>query len=197
MPRRPFRIGRSLTGLGLFATRPIRKNARIAEYKGPLLDTKTAEKLEARGNRYLYEINSRWTVDGTPRSNIARYFNHSCNPNAEVYDVKHRVFIRTLRAIKPGEEITYDYGIDYLKNVIGRSNCKCAPLPAPARQEGARTARARQAARRPARRQTPGGAQAQAIKREGAVHALPSPLAGEGEKNSHSVLPLPGRALPC
>jgi SET domain-containing protein len=125
MPKRPFRVGRSRTGLGLFATRPIRKGLRIAEYKGRKLATKEANRLEARGNLYLYELNSRWTIDGTPRSNVARYFNHSCNPNAEVYDVKHRVFIRTLRAIKPDEEITYDYGVDYLKNVIGRSNCKC------------------------------------------------------------------------
>ena len=122
---RPFRAARARTGLGLFATRPIRKGLRIAEYKGRKLATKEANRLEARGNRYLYEINSRWTIDGTPRGNIARYFNHSCNPNAEIYDVRHRVFIRTLRAIKPGEEITYDYGIDYLRNVIGRSNCKC------------------------------------------------------------------------
>src|SRR5512142_1333197 len=43
MPKRPFRIGRSRTGLGLFATRPIRKGAKIAEYKGPLLKTKAAE----------------------------------------------------------------------------------------------------------------------------------------------------------
>jgi uncharacterized protein len=126
MPKRPFRVGRSRTGLGLFATRPIRKRAKIAEYKGPLLTTKRAELLEAKGNRYLYELNSRWTIDGSPRSNIARYFNHSCNPNTETYDVKHRVFIRTLRNIKPGEELVYDYGIDYLKNVIGRSNCKCS-----------------------------------------------------------------------
>ncbi len=126
MPKRPFRVGRSRTGLGLFATRPIRKRSRIAEYKGPLLTTKQAEKLETSGNRYLYEINSRWTIDGSPRSNAARYANHSCNPNAETYDVKHRVFVRALRNIKPGEEITYDYGIDYLKNVIGRSNCKCS-----------------------------------------------------------------------
>jgi uncharacterized protein len=123
--RRPFRVARSRTGLGLFATNPIRKGLRIAEYKGRKLRTKEADRLEARGNLYLYEINSRWTIDGTPRSNIARYFNHSCNPNAEIYDVRHRVFIRTLRKIKPGEEITYDYGIDYLRNVIGRSNCKC------------------------------------------------------------------------
>ncbi len=126
MSRRPFRIGRSRTGLGLFATRPIKKRSRIAEYKGPLLTTKQANKIEANGNRYLYEVNSRWTIDGSPRSNIARYANHSCNPNADSYNVKLRVFIRALRNIKPGEEIVYDYGIDYLKNVIGRSNCKCS-----------------------------------------------------------------------
>jgi len=126
MARRPFRVGRSLTGLGLFATQPIKKRTRIAEYKGPLLDVKAAEKAERSGNRYLYEVNSRWTIDGKARSNIARYFNHSCNPNAESYTVGHRVFVRTLRNIKPGEEITYDYGSDYLRNVIGKSRCKCS-----------------------------------------------------------------------
>jgi len=141
MPRRPFRVGRSHTGLGLFATRPIRKRARIAEYKGRLLKLKDAEKAEARGNRYLYEINSRWTIDGTPRSNLARYANHSCNPNAETTMVKRRVFIYALRNIKPGEEITYDYGVDYFKNVIGRSNCQCGRC----RRRRARKARERRA----------------------------------------------------
>ena len=28
--------------------------------------------------------------------------------------------------LRPGEEIVYDYGTDYLKNVIGRSNCRCS-----------------------------------------------------------------------
>jgi uncharacterized protein len=125
MSRRPFRIGRSHTGLGLFATRAIAKRSRIAEYKGPLLRIKQALKAERGGNRYLYEINSRWTIDGTARSNIARYANHSCNPNADTIAVKRRVFIIALRNIKPGEEITYDYGWDYLKNVIGLSNCNC------------------------------------------------------------------------
>ena len=62
---KPYRIGRSRTGLGLFATAPIKKRAFIVEYKGRKLTTAQAEKLEARGNRYLYEINSRWTIDGT------------------------------------------------------------------------------------------------------------------------------------
>jgi SET domain-containing protein len=126
MRRRSFRIGRSFTGFGLFAMRPIKKREKIAEYKGPRVDAEEAVRLERRGNRYLYEINPRITIDGSPWSNIARYANHSCNPNAESYTYGSRVFIRALRNIQPEEEITYDYGNDYLKYVIGRSSCKCA-----------------------------------------------------------------------
>jgi uncharacterized protein len=126
MPRRSFRVGRSVTGLGLFATRAIKKREKIAEYKGPRVDGKEAVRLENRGNRYLYEINPRVTINGSPRNNIARYANHSCNPNAETYTYGGRVFIRALRIIKPDEEITYDYGKDYLKYVIGRSYCRCS-----------------------------------------------------------------------
>src|SRR4051794_2071995 len=126
MPRRPFRIGRSITGFGLFATRPIKKKTRIAEYRGPILDYETAQRAENRGNRYLFEVSKQRTIDGTPRYNVARYANHSCNPNAEPVVWRGRVFIKSLRNIKPGEEIVYDYGVDYLRNVIGRSNCRCS-----------------------------------------------------------------------
>jgi SET domain-containing protein len=143
MPRRPFRIGRSHTGLGLFATRPIKKKTRIIEYKGPILDYETAQRAENRGNRYLFEVSKHRTIDGTPRYNIARYANHSCNPNAEPVIWRGRVFIRSLRAIKPDEEIVYDYGIDYLRNVIGRSNCKCSRC----RRRRARRARELRAAK--------------------------------------------------
>ena len=125
MPRKSFRIGRSFTGLGLFATRWIKKREKIVEYKGPRVGAQEAGRRERRGNRYLYEINARVTIDGTPRSNLARYANHSCNPNSESYTYGGRVFIRALRRIKPDEEITYDYGNDYLKYVIGRSRCQC------------------------------------------------------------------------
>ena len=151
MPRRPFRIGRSLTGFGLFATRPIKKYARIVEYKGPILDVEDAERAERRGNRYLYEVSKHRTIDGTARSNIARYANHSCNPNAESVVWRGRVFIKALRNIKPGEEIVYDYGTDYLKNVIGRSNCKCSRCR---RRRAKRTARRFLAAQRRAQRKS-------------------------------------------
>jgi SET domain-containing protein len=126
MSSRPFRLGRSLTGFGLFATKPIKKATRIAEYRGRRLDIDQALAAEKRGNRYLYEVNSKITIDGAKYGNIARYFNHSCNPNCDTFIRNRRVFIRTLRNIKPEEELTYDYGRDYLKNVIGLGNCLCS-----------------------------------------------------------------------
>ena len=149
MPRRSFRVSRSFTGLGLFAIRPIKKREKIAEYRGPRVSSEEALRLERRGNRYLYEINPRVTIDGAPRSNMARYANHSCNPNAETYTYGGRVFIRALRRIKPDEEITYDYGNDYLKYVIGRSRCQCKRCRRrrARKQREARAAKQRRAAR--------------------------------------------------
>ena len=118
--KRTFRIGRSRTGLGLFATAPIKKKTFIVEYKGRKLTTEQADRLEARGNRYLYEINSRWTIDGTGRRNLCRYANHSCRPNAEAHTIGHKVIIRAIKNIRIGDEITYDYGRDYLTNFITR-----------------------------------------------------------------------------
>jgi uncharacterized protein len=120
----PFRIGRAHTGLGLFATMPIKRGTWLLEYSGPLLTDAEAKKKEDRGARYLFEINRRWTVDGSPRSNIARYANHSCKPNLEVEIVKKRILLRTIRRIEPGDELTYNYGREYLDNYIPL--CKCA-----------------------------------------------------------------------
>jgi SET domain-containing protein len=126
MSQRPFRVGRSITGLGLFAIRPIKKREKIAEYRGRRVSAEDAVRLERRGNRYLYEVNSHVTLDGQARSNLARYVNHSCNPNAETYVYGGRVFVRALRKIKPEEEITQHYGNAYLKFIIGRSRCRCS-----------------------------------------------------------------------
>ena len=126
MPRKKsFRIGRSRTGLGLFATEPIKKKDFIVEYKGRRLNNEDADKLEARGSRYLYEINSRWTIDGSGRKTFGRYANHSCRPNANSDQLKGKVFLRAIKSIKPGEEITWNYGRDYFLNVITPSGCKC------------------------------------------------------------------------
>ncbi len=66
------------------------------------------------------------TIDGSPRSNAARYINHSCRPNAKAYRTGARVWIWSIRAIKAGEEITYDYGKSYFDEQIKPVGCKCA-----------------------------------------------------------------------
>ena len=125
-PNKPYRIGRSRTGLGLFATRPIRKGTKIIRYFGPLLDSRK-EKDDAIENKYLFELSNRWTIDGSVRENIARYINHGCKPNAEsdVKPRKRKVFIRAIKNIEPGEEISYDYGTDYFKAYLKPIGCKC------------------------------------------------------------------------
>ena len=124
---KPYRVGRSPTGLGLFAIKPIKKGTKIIRYFGPLLDSKK-KKDDAIENKYLFELNDRWTIDGSVRKNIARYINHACKPNAEsdVKPRKRKVFIRAIKNIEPGEEINYDYGTDYFKAYLKPIGCKCA-----------------------------------------------------------------------
>ena len=124
---KPYRVGRSATGLGLFATKPIKKGSKIIRYFGPLLDSKK-KKDDAIENKYLFELNNRWTIDGSVRKNIARYINHACKPNAEsdVKPRKRKVIIRAIKNIEPGEEINYDYGTDYFKAYLKPIGCKCA-----------------------------------------------------------------------
>src|SRR5580658_5977299 len=123
---KPYRVGRSRTGLGLFATKPIKKGAKIVRYFGRLLDSRK-KKDDAIENKYLFELNGRWTIDGSVRKNIARYINHACKPNAEsdVNPRKRKVVIRAIRKIEPGDEINYDYGTDYFKAYLKPIGCKC------------------------------------------------------------------------
>src|ERR1700743_1114706 len=123
---KPYRVGRSRTGLGLFATKPIKKGAKIVRYFGPLLDSKK-KKDDAIENKYLFELTNRWTIDGSVRANIARYINHACKPNAEsdVKPRKRKVVIRAIKNIEPGDEINYDCGSDCFKAYLKPIGCKC------------------------------------------------------------------------
>jgi hypothetical protein len=125
-PNKPYRVGRSRTGLGLFATKPIKKGTKIIRYFGRLLDSRK-KKDDAIENKYLFELNDRWTIDGSMRKNLARYINHACKPNAEsdVQPRKRKVIIRAIKNIEPGEEINYDYGTDYFKAYLKPIGCKC------------------------------------------------------------------------
>jgi SET domain-containing protein len=113
---------RTTTGLGLFALKPIPKGTRIIEYTGPLISN---DEVERRSGKYFFGVNTKWSIDGSPRSNVARYLNHSCRPNAEAIISGRRVWIWSMKNIATGEEITYDYGKEYFEGVIEPIGCRC------------------------------------------------------------------------
>lgn len=115
-------VKKSIAGLGLFVTAPIKKGTFIIEYKGPLLND---DEVDKKGGKYLFALGKDWTIDGTSRANIARYINHSCvRTNCEPIQYAMRIKIRSTRNIKPGEELFYDYGKEYFDDII-KGHCQC------------------------------------------------------------------------
>lgn len=110
-------------GEGLYAAADIAKGDFIAEYTGEKIPTKIADAL---GTRYLFELDEEWTIDGETHTNIARYINHSCEPNAEADIHDGHILISATKKIKMGQEITIDYGKEYFDEFIKPVGCKCA-----------------------------------------------------------------------
>lgn len=115
-------VRKSATGLGLFTLDPIPKKEFVIEYVGPIL---TAKESNEKGGKYLFETNKDRFIDGTDRINTARYINHSCAPNCEIEIFRGRIYVFSTRAIKPGEELFYDYGEEYFDEHIKPYGCKC------------------------------------------------------------------------
>lgn len=117
-------VKRSSAGLGLFAAQAFKKGDCVIEYTGEVISETEANR---RGGKYLFELNDNWTIDGKNRKNIARYINHSCRPNCypELNETETAIFIYAKRNIALGEEITYDYGTDYVTRVIKPLGCRC------------------------------------------------------------------------
>lgn len=172
----PFRIGRAKTGLGLFATAPIAKKQFIVEYKGPKISTAVADELN---NKYLFEINTRWTIDGAGRRNVARYINHGCRPNAESDVIKGKVIIRSIRKIAEGDEITYDYGKNYFDTFIKPHGCRCASCIAKAKVARAEKRAAARAAKLRAERRLAKLAKGKMPPKKAAKSPLSKAKAGE------------------
>lgn len=110
-------------GNGVFAVEPLAKGEEIIQYKGKLLSNDEADDLYGdggeTGHTFLFTLNDDYIIDGSQQGNTARWINHSCAPNCRALveesangnPRKDKVVIETLRRIKPGEELTYDYGI--------------------------------------------------------------------------------------
>lgn len=118
-----FKVRKARAGFGLFAAAPFSRGEFVIEYTGPTISNSFANTLKTR---YLFEIDDSWSVDGSPRYNLARYMNHSCAPNCEADIQGGRVFLYARRDIRADEELTFDYGDEYFNDFIRPVGCRCA-----------------------------------------------------------------------
>jgi len=103
----------SIHGFGIFALRTIPAGTRLIEYKGELINTEQAEgrypEDETPPHTFLFDALDDLYIDAGVNGNSSRWINHSCDPNCETVQEGRRVFIESIRAIRPGEELSYDY----------------------------------------------------------------------------------------
>ena len=125
-------------GAGIFSTETIKKGTKIIEYIGEKVSKKEGDNRSAKrikkylkskktGSVYIFELNKKFDIDGSPLYNKARYINHSCRPNCEVDIINNRIWIISIKKIKKNEELFYDYGYEFDKRdhecKCGSSNC--------------------------------------------------------------------------
>ena len=73
---------------------------------------------------YVFELNSRYDIDGGVRNNFARFMNHTCDPNCEVEIINNRIWILSIKNIKKEDELSYNYGYSYDTDFKDHP-CKC------------------------------------------------------------------------
>ena len=115
---------------GLYASRNIGPGLKVVEYVGKLIsknETQQNSKFDNSKDIYLFNINEKYDLDGDFEWNTARLINHSCNPNCEVEGEGLKLWISSLRKIKKGEELTYDYGFGYDSD-YKQFPCKCRSI---------------------------------------------------------------------
>jgi uncharacterized protein len=141
MTQRIIRRDSPIHGSGVFATTDIPKGEEVIQYRGKILTHDEANRLYAgdadSGHTFLFTMNEKYLIDGGQGGNVARWFNHSCAPNCQAWlienpdgdKLKDRVVIETKRAVKSGEELTYDYGIKLEERHTARLKkiwaCRC------------------------------------------------------------------------
>lgn len=112
-------------GLGLYATRKIKKGQFIVEYKGEIIRTGDYnERYNDHGfGEYGMALNTRLVIDARATSSgLARYicdaFGSNLKPNVKYYEYDHHVDVIAYRDIEAGEELLVDYG-DEMRIAMG------------------------------------------------------------------------------
>ncbi|KXL50524.1 MAG: hypothetical protein FE78DRAFT_137712, partial [Acidomyces sp. 'richmondensis'] len=119
-------------GFGVRSCRAFRPGQIIMEYTGEIISEaecqrRMREDYKDKQCYYLMELERGLIIDGT-KGSMARFINHSCEPNCEVRMVKVNgtprmgVFAGD-DGISTGVELTYDYNFDNFGNT--RQICYC------------------------------------------------------------------------
>ena len=130
-----FKKKSSLHGSGLFALTDIKKGEHVIEYIGDKItkkegdkradkQIKKAQKNKSNGMVYIFELNKRYDIDGGVVKNYARFINHSCDPNCEVEIIDNHIWISSIKKIKKGAELLYNYGYPFDSDFEDHI-CKC------------------------------------------------------------------------
>lgn len=103
-------------GRGLFARTHYEPGALVGEYRGRVIDAASESETSSAWNEdpaytLLFAVDDCLTIDAGVNGNSIRYINHSCDPNCETSVEGERVYVRAIRQIAPGEELTYDYNL--------------------------------------------------------------------------------------
>ena len=120
-------------GQGLRANATIPKGTFLCEYVGEII---TEEKFHERmtnlyskdEHHYTMKLTQNLVIDAYRTGSIARFANHSCSPNCEfqkwIVDGLQRMCMFSLKTIKPGDELTYDYNFQCF-NLEAQQPCYC------------------------------------------------------------------------
>lgn len=112
-------------GYGLFSVRPYNVGSLIVEYTGEVFDMDEVEHrlntiYKDVENHYFLGLEGSLVVDAGQKGSVARFANHSCEPNAEMQkwyvNDEPRIGLFVKKPIEAGEEVTYDYNFECLEN---------------------------------------------------------------------------------
>ncbi len=103
-------------GKGVFALSDFAKGETIIEYVGEIISWKEALRRHPHdptdpNHTFYFHIDETHVIDALYGGNSSRWINHSCKPSCEPDEVDGRIFIKAIRDIKAGEELSYDYGL--------------------------------------------------------------------------------------
>lgn len=113
-------------GRGVVAKEPIYKGDFVLEYVGQAVMGRYVEADKDRS--FMMHLEQDIYIDAHNPGGIARYINHSCEPNCIVQkrsvEGVPRLCIYAKRNIDYHDELTFDYGWDPPKNTLGTA-CEC------------------------------------------------------------------------